>query len=117
MGGGMSKMVEFVPVAKVSEIAPGTGKSVFVKGYVIAVFHSQDGKIYATQDECPHERGPLGEGPIEGEIVSCPWHGWQFNVQTGECLTFAGFDIERYPVKVEGDQILVGIGNGAQVGR
>jgi nitrite reductase/ring-hydroxylating ferredoxin subunit len=101
---------QYVRVAKLSEIPPGTGVSRFVRGYMIAIFRSQDDKVYATQDECPHERGPLGEGPIEGETVTCPWHGWQFNAATGECLTFPGMEIERYPVKVEGEDILVEIG-------
>ena len=76
-------MTEFVTVAKVEEIPPGTGQTVEVHGVWIALFNV-DGSFYAIDNTCPHAGGPLGEGHLDGRVVECPWHGWRFNVQTGE---------------------------------
>lgn len=74
-----------VRVARVEEIPPGTAKMVKVEGKPIAIFNL-DGKFYATDDTCPHEGGPLSSGFIEGENVTCPWHGATFHVVSGKTL-------------------------------
>jgi nitrite reductase/ring-hydroxylating ferredoxin subunit len=56
---------------------------------------------------CPHMGGPLGEGDLDGNVVSCPWHGWQFDVMTGNCVIRPGLKQDIYPVKVEGDDLLI----------
>jgi nitrite reductase/ring-hydroxylating ferredoxin subunit len=76
-----------VRVAAVSEIPPGTGREVTAAGRIIAVFNV-DGQFYALDGICPHAGGPLGRGTLHGSIVTCPWHGWQFDVTCGKhCLT------------------------------
>ena len=75
-------MGEFKKVATVGDIQPGTGKLVEVGGRKIALFNLGD-TYYGIDDTCPHRGGPLSEGPIEGESVTCPWHGSAFNVKTG----------------------------------
>ena len=76
-------MTDFVTVAKVEDIPPGTGHTIEVHGVWIALFNVQ-GSFYAIDNTCPHAGGPLGEGHLDGCVVECPWHGWRFNVQTGE---------------------------------
>ena len=76
-------MSDFVTVARTEDIPPGTGKTVEVNGVWIALFNV-DGSFFAVDNTCPHAGGPIGEGKLSGEIVTCPWHGWQFNVRTGE---------------------------------
>ena len=76
-------MSEFITVAKVEEIPPGTGKTVDVNGVWIALFNV-DGSFVAVDNTCPHAGGPIGEGSLSGDIVTCPWHGWQFNIRTGQ---------------------------------
>ncbi|MEE8074634.1 MAG: Rieske 2Fe-2S domain-containing protein, partial [Candidatus Binatia bacterium] len=63
-----------VRVCTIQEISEGTAKMVKVEGKPIAIFNI-NGKFYATDETCPHEGGPLSDGSIEGENVSCPWHG------------------------------------------
>ena len=99
-------MGELVKVAKKGEIPDDTGKCVEVKGKEIALFKI-DNKIYAIQHTCPHQGGPLAEGGIEGKVVTCPWHGWQFDVTTGECTFNPAIKQETYPVKEQGEDILV----------
>ncbi|HEV2247176.1 MAG TPA: Rieske 2Fe-2S domain-containing protein [Terriglobia bacterium] len=101
-------MAEFVTVAKLSELDPGIAKAVEVNGKAIAVFNV-NGKIFATDNTCLHQGGPLGEGMLEGNVVTCPWHMWQYNVCTGENLEDSLLKLETYPVQVEGDEIKVAV--------
>jgi nitrite reductase (NADH) small subunit/3-phenylpropionate/trans-cinnamate dioxygenase ferredoxin subunit len=98
----------FLRVAGVSEIPEGGGKSFRVDGRDIAIFRV-DGVFHATSDVCPHVGGPLGEGPVEGGIVICPWHGWAFDVRTGCYAGSRQHGIDRYAVEVRGDDILVDV--------
>lgn len=98
-------MAERIPVAKVSEITPGQIKAVQLKGETVAVCNL-NGTYYAIADTCPHAGGPLSEGELDGRTVTCPWHGAQFDVCSGEVLAPpAGTGVKHFAVHVEGDQI------------
>jgi nitrite reductase/ring-hydroxylating ferredoxin subunit len=66
-----------------------------------------EGDIRAIYGRCPHHGGPLGQGALDGGLVTCPWHMWQFDSATGACAFNNGLKIPTYPVRVEGDDILV----------
>ncbi len=99
-------MGDFVRVASMSELAPGTARMVEVNGKEVAVYNV-DGKVYATTNVCPHQGGPLAEGMLEGTSIVCPWHAWAFDVCTGTSPVNPRAKIETYPVKVEGQDIFV----------
>ena len=100
-------MGEFVKVAKTGDIAPGTGKAVEVQGNLIALFNC-DGAYYAINNTCTHVGGPLAEGRIAGDEVTCPWHGARFKIPTGEVLgPPARQGVATYNLRVEGDDIEV----------
>ena len=101
-------MSTFSRACAVSDVAPGTAKLVAVDGKEIALFNV-DGTFYALDNECPHRGGPLGEGDLEGCIVTCPWHAWQYDVRSGESIT-DDLKVARYDVKVEGSDVLVAVG-------
>jgi 3-phenylpropionate/trans-cinnamate dioxygenase ferredoxin subunit len=102
-------MAEFVKAAKVSEIPPGTGRIVNLKGKEIALFNIA-GTFFALDNACPHEEGPLAEGDVEGHEVTCPWHGARFDIRTGKALCAPAFtDVERYNVRVTGEDAEVEI--------
>jgi nitrite reductase/ring-hydroxylating ferredoxin subunit len=101
-------MAEFVKVASVFELAPGSAKAIEVMGKTIALFNVE-GTIYATDNTCLHQGGPLGEGELMGEVVICPWHQWEYNVRTGELVGNSSVKIVTYPVRVEGDEIKVAV--------
>ncbi|MFQ5786987.1 MAG: Rieske (2Fe-2S) protein [Thermodesulfobacteriota bacterium] len=100
-------MANLVEVAKTNELEPGQGKLVEVEGKEIALFNC-DGSYYAIDNECTHVGGPLCEGDLEGEKVTCPWHGAEFNIKTGEVLALpAEESVKSYRVKVDGDSIKI----------
>ncbi|MEK6606992.1 MAG: Rieske 2Fe-2S domain-containing protein [Myxococcota bacterium] len=99
-------MVNFINVAKASSVAPGMGTTVEVDGKPIALFNV-GGKFYAIDNTCKHRGGPLGEGELEGTIVTCPWHGWQYDVTSGVCQMNPNVKLACYAVAVEGDDVKV----------
>jgi nitrite reductase/ring-hydroxylating ferredoxin subunit len=101
-------MGEFVKVATLSELTAGTCKPVEAGGKVIALFNA-DGSIYALDNTCLHRGGPLGEGTLNGDVVTCPWHMWEYNVRTGEKVGSPAVKVVTYPVQVEGNDIKVAV--------
>jgi nitrite reductase/ring-hydroxylating ferredoxin subunit len=101
-------MAEFVKVANLSELARGTAKAVEVNGKTIALFNVE-GTIYATDNTCLHQGGPLGEGDLMGEVVICPWHQWEYNVRTGELVGNSSVKLVTYPVQIEGSDVKVAV--------
>ena len=99
-------MAEFTKVAKTSEIPAGTGKVVETGGKTIAVFNA-DGSFHAMENTCKHRGGPLGEGSLAGKTVTCPWHGWEYDVTSGACQTDPSITVQKFDVKVDGEDILV----------
>lgn len=99
-------MAQFVKVASVSELAPGSAKAVEVNGKAVALFNV-GGTIYATDGTCLHQGGPLGEGDLTGEVVVCPWHQWEYNVRTGEAVGDSALKVATYAVQVDGSDIKV----------
>jgi 3-phenylpropionate/trans-cinnamate dioxygenase ferredoxin component len=94
-------------VAKVSEIAPGTTRRIVVDSLEILLCNV-DGAIYAIEDVCTHDGGPLDQGELEGDQVVCPRHGATFDVRTGDALTLpAVMPLLTFEVSVEGDDIYV----------
>ncbi len=101
-------MHDFHPVATRSEIPVGKSKMIELGDRVIALFNI-DGKFYAIDNSCTHRGGPLAEGHLDGKEVICPWHIWRFDVTTGHCDINPDLSTNTYPVKVNGEEILVGI--------
>jgi len=99
-------MANFVKVGRRGDIAEGTGKTVQVGGKQIALFNS-GGNFYAIDNVCLHRRGPLGEGELEGTIVTCPWHGWQYDITTGGNVDEPSLKVACFAVRLESDDILV----------
>ena len=101
-------MPEFKKAAAAADIPPGTGKCVTIDGKEIAVFNV-DGAFHAVANTCLHMGGPLGEGGLEGCVVKCPWHAWEFDVTTGKAVKQDGMNLARYEVKLEGSDVWVGV--------
>lgn len=99
-------MAEFVKIAKAAEIPSGSGKTFEVGDRPIAVFNCA-GTFYAIDDTCPHQGGPLGEGELAGTVVTCPWHEWRYDIRTGVNEDDSACKVNSYPVRVDGDDILV----------
>ena len=100
-------MPRYIKVAKVNEMPPGAAREFHANGKVVALFNV-DGKYYALDNTCLHRGGPLGQGVLEGDVVTCPWHGWQYNVTSGAAVFNLEIKVQSFEVKVEGDDIVVG---------
>jgi nitrite reductase/ring-hydroxylating ferredoxin subunit len=85
---------------------PGRIIEIIIGGTAIAVANV-GGTYYALSNACAHAEGPLGEGSLDGHIVTCPYHGWQYDVRDGGCKTTAGAKVASYAVQVVGDAICV----------
>lgn len=102
-------MAEYVTVARTTDLKPGQATWVDVAGRQLALFNVE-GTFYALDNACTHLGGPLGEGQLQGPVVTCPWHGSRFDVRTGQVISPpARKPTWAYPVQVEGYEIRVAL--------
>ena len=101
-------MPAFIKVAAVADIPTGTVREVEANGKKIAVANVE-GQFYALDNTCLHRGGPIGQGVLEGSVVECPWHGWQYDMKSGQCAFNPAAQLPTYEVKVEGADLLVAI--------
>jgi nitrite reductase/ring-hydroxylating ferredoxin subunit len=94
--------------AKLSDIPAGSIKEVQLGGKVLALANV-GGTFYAIDNTCLHRGGPLGQGHLEGSVVTCPWHGWQFDVSTGKAVQNPSAGVGCFRTEVQGDEVLVDI--------
>lgn len=85
---------------------PGKIIEIIIGGTAIAVANV-DGTYHAISNACAHADGPLGEGSLDGCVVTCPYHGWQFDVRDGACKTHPNAKVRTYPVQIVGDAVCV----------
>lgn len=101
-------MPEFVKVARLSEIPSDRGKVIRVEGKEIALFRL-DQSVYAIDNLCLHEGGPLGHGKVKDGVVACPWHLWRFDVRTGAMIEAPEMKVDCFQVRLEGEEVLVDV--------
>ena len=102
-------MGNFVRVAQLSDVKPGQMKAFAVDGKRVLISNVQ-GTLFATEDVCTHDNGTLSDGELIGDEIECPRHGGRFSARTGKVLAMPPmFPIKTFPVKVEGDEILVAV--------
>jgi len=99
----------FVRAVAASEIAVGGVREVDVNGKALAIANV-GGQFHAIDNTCLHRGGPLGEGLLEGTIVTCPWHGWQYDVTTGKVSQNPSVGVACYPVEIRGADVFVDLG-------
>ena len=101
-------MVTFIRVATLDDLPPGARRRVDVEGYDVMLLNL-DGVLRAIGYRCPHDGGPLGDGTIAGDRITCPLHRWTFDLKDGAAVTDRRVAARIYPVRVEGREILLGI--------
>ena len=99
-------MAEATKVGRAEEFPEGCGRQVAAGGKAVALFRV-GGALHALDGVCPHRGGPLGEGAVADGVVTCPWHGWRFEVATGRCLNVPGKVQPRVAVREEGGDVVV----------
>ena len=96
-----------VRAVSLAEVPTGRGKLTEVNGTRVVLARVGE-RVYACADTCSHRGGPLSEGKLSGARLTCPWHGWMYDVRSGQCLLPArGSAIATYPVRIEGDEIWI----------
>jgi len=99
-------MATRVRLAGAGDVAPGEGRVVEAEGRPMALFNV-DGHYYAIDNVCPHRGGPLGEGDLDGTIVTCPWHAWRWDVRSGANANNPALRVACFPVVVENGAVFV----------
>ena len=98
----------FETIATVDELQPGSRIVVEIGELWVAVFNV-DGTLYAVEDRCTHDDGPLAEGKLDGETIECPRHGAKFNLTSGKPTLPATKPVPRYKVRTEADEVQVDV--------
>jgi 3-phenylpropionate/trans-cinnamate dioxygenase ferredoxin component len=101
----LSRLVKAV---EKEDLIEGFGKVVNVEGRSIALFRVED-KYFALANVCLHRGGPLGEGVLSGSVVTCPWHGWKFDIRTGSFTVIPTLKVTTYKVMEQDGWIMVEI--------
>ncbi len=96
--------MEWIRVAPLSELPPGSACNVETDFGFVGVYNV-DGQIHAIDDLCPHVAERLSQGHLDGCVVTCPGHGWRFDVRTGKSPDFDGIEVQRFEVKVQDDVV------------
>jgi nitrite reductase/ring-hydroxylating ferredoxin subunit len=94
-------------VAALADVPVGQGLFVEVQGTGLAIFNAGGGHVFACGAICPHEDGPLAEGWLEGDVVVCPWHGFDFELATGRCRVDPELSVPVFPARVHDDGVEV----------
>ncbi len=100
-------MSDPIPVCKIDDIPVGEGREFAVNGKVIAIFRMEDDEFHAIDGLCPHAGGPIGTGALRKGVVTCPWHGWQFDVRTGKHCHSDSIRTTTYSVSLDAGNICI----------
>ena len=100
-------MPDFIKLTTESELPPADEAKEFPCGDKTICVANVNGAFSAMDNVCLHRGGPLGQGVIEGDKLVCPWHGWQFDVKSGENCLNRRMTHKSFAVKVEGDDVVV----------
>ena len=101
-------MPKWIEVFCVDDCPPSTAREAVVGDRIVAVYNIE-GRFYGLDGVCPHQGGPLGKGTLSGCVVTCPWHGWQFDVVTGQSQLSSNVHQPKLPVRVIDGKVYVAI--------
>ena len=100
-------MTVFADIGSLDDIPRQGARLVKTAGGCVAVFRTDDDRVFALDDRCPHKGGPLSEGIVHGTAVTCPLHNWVFDLNTGQAQGADDGAVGTYAVRVQGGRILI----------
>ncbi|MDT1063990.1 nitrite reductase small subunit NirD [Paracoccus sp. CPCC 101403] len=100
-------MTSFIDIGALSDVPQQGARVVKTQQGCIAVFRTADNRVFALDDRCPHKGGPLSEGIVHGDRVTCPLHNWVFDMNSGEAQGADSGAVRTYPIRVENGRILI----------
>jgi 3-phenylpropionate/trans-cinnamate dioxygenase ferredoxin subunit len=101
-------MTQWIKIAEIDDVPRAAGRAFEVEGISIAVFNV-DGRLYAIDDNCPHQGSSLAMGRLDGYVVTCRSHGMKVNVTAGELQPGLGLNVRSFPVESRPDGLYVGL--------
>lgn len=101
--------MDFIKVGTVNDFKEKHIKSYRLLGKFIGVVRKEDGRFFATEVGCKHQRADLTKGEVDGMIVICPRHGWQYDLESGRCLNHDSAELRKYPLKIENGDIYISL--------
>ena len=101
--------MDFIKIAKVNDFEDKHIKTYSIMGKKIAVVRRQNGQFFAIEAGCKHQGADLTSGKIDGLLVTCPRHQWQYDLETGKCLNHDSPLLRKYVLKIENDTIFVSL--------
>ncbi len=102
-------MSDWIEVGSVEDIPKLGARVIQTAEGDIGIFRTNDDKIFALRDSCPHEGGPLSQGIVHGDKVTCPLHSWNIELATGEAVAPDEGCAATYPVKVESGKVFLSL--------
>jgi nitrite reductase (NADH) small subunit len=102
--------MSFQKLCQIDELLANQGKEFLLHGKILAVFRTNEG-VFAIDGMCAHQGGPIAQGKLEGFCVTCPWHGWQYDIRQGVNLLSQKPMLDCYPVEIRDDQVWVNLGS------
>ncbi len=99
--------MEMIRIASVHDIKKGSVKSYKIMAKPVGVFRDKNGAFRAMEVGCKHELADLTQGQMRGDIVTCPWHGWKYNLRTGECTWGGTACLRPHALEVRGEDIYI----------
>lgn len=100
---------QLVTVGRAEELPEGRGATVELANGKELALYNVGGSLYCVENFCPHKGAPLADCPVYGDSVTCDWHGWRFDLRTGQCLNRASEPLETYEVFIEDGLIKIKI--------
>ena len=101
--------MEYLKLATVDEFKTKKIKSLSVLGKKIGIFKKEDGSFYAMEIGCKHQGADITKGSIKNNLATCPRHGWEYNLETGECINRDSPNLRKHDLIIEGNDIKVSI--------
>lgn len=97
---------DWLDIGPIGQVTPGNARTLPVRGgEEIAIFRTLEGQFYALVNKCPHKHGPLSQGIIHGDVVTCPLHNWNISLKTGEAQGDDRGCVPTIPLKVDAGRI------------
>ncbi|MEJ2016958.1 MAG: nitrite reductase small subunit NirD [Maritimibacter sp.] len=102
-------MSDWIDIGAIGDIPRQGARVVKTAAGCVAIFRTLEDRIFALEDSCPHKAGPLSEGIVHGDKVTCPLHNWVFDMSTGEAQGADEGRVATYATKVEAGRILLDV--------
>ena len=110
MDGMISSQDNWIDLCDVSDLPMRGSRRITLAGVDIGVFRTQDGDVYAIENKCPHLGGPLSEGIVHDNAVTCPLHSWIIDLSTGQARGADSGCVKTFPVEVRGARVFLQAG-------